>query len=662
MMSPSTPSASSSSPTAAAATAGSGGVDPDLAEIGHYVVTAHPPGAVTSSIKCSFLSSNSVDVIIAKSNRLEIRQFQQQQQSSSSLSAATDGANNSNTTDENLFPLLLTLPINGRIQTIAPIRFPNANKRDCLFLTTEKGCYALISYDETLMMAGGAGSLVNSNNAANAANAPSSSSQSNNNNMIPTGEHYPIQTHATGSFKSYSSQNNNNIMTGGRIAECGPLLAIDPLLRCIAIHAYDCYLTIIPINRGYDGVGVGFRRVPWRRNGPGVGAANSTVTAAAGIAGDTTAAAAAATSSLAGGSGKPAAKPNIKPRGLSASTSTPFGDPFHLRIDERTLLSMTFLEPPSPPSSSFSQNKCPYLPQIALLHQDCYDYQHVLSHGIDLIKKKLIPNGNGNSSNANNNNNPRYDSSNKKKKTMQGGNNTMPPPGEQLRISKVEGGSSCLIAVPPPPPSCSRKVDNSSMMMEGKKNSSGGASSKQPHGGVIILGQKQITYHSTAEGITRVRPTGGALLLSYCRVVESSSQFFSQNGPNDGDEQHQHILRYLMGDDRGRIHLLSLIRKENGMVTTMLFDTLGTVASSSSLLYLGKGTIFVGSQFGNSQLVKILDTPVPTSSTSTSTTGGGMLLGDDSKKGGSTLLEDTTHLQVMEEYTNLGPIVDFDLR
>mmetsp|Transcript_29106 Transcript_29106/g.60669 ORF Transcript_29106/g.60669 Transcript_29106/m.60669 type:complete len:460 (+) Transcript_29106:245-1624(+) len=86
-------------------------------------------------------------------------------------------------------------------------------------------------------------------------------------NANTTGEHYPIQTHATGSFKNYT----DHVMAGGRMCECGPLMAVDPLFRCIALHLYDGYLTILPINRGYD-VSKG-RRTPWRRNATAAAAA-----------------------------------------------------------------------------------------------------------------------------------------------------------------------------------------------------------------------------------------------------------------------------------------------------------------------------------------------------------------------------------------------------
>src|SRR6056300_1556012 len=106
----------------------------DKSEIGHYVVTAHPSGSVLSATRCSFLSPNSNDVVIAKSTRIEIRQYLP--------NTLADNNNNGVVDDSNadVFPLVLTLPINGRIASISPIRFNNNNNnKDCLFFTTERG-------------------------------------------------------------------------------------------------------------------------------------------------------------------------------------------------------------------------------------------------------------------------------------------------------------------------------------------------------------------------------------------------------------------------------------------------------------------------------------------------------------------------------------------
>ncbi|KAL7499954.1 hypothetical protein ACHAWT_010895 [Skeletonema menzelii] len=531
----------------------------DKSEIGHYVVTAHPSGSVLSAVQCSFLSANSRDVVIAKSTRIEIRQYQPPS-SDDDVGGNTDANNNNSSAEDERFPLLLTLPINGRIASLSPIRFTNSSK-DCLFFTTERGGYALISYDEQLAKIQQSSAAFLSHHSS-----PGKKKQDDDVTTAATsdsiiGEHYPIRTHASGLLTNYST----SVIAGGRRAECGPLAAVDPLHRCIALHLYDGFVTVIPIHRGYD------VDTP-RPSGNG------------------------------GGGKQP-------PRGMAASLTTkPFGDAFHTRIEQRTVLSMTFLK--THPTRST------YIPQLALLYQDARGFQHVISHGIELSKKCMVLYGSTAAANA--------DSQNVIEIDGKPAASVMPPPGEQLKKSRIEGGSAMVVSVPP-------------------AKTAGGGTKATALGGVLILGQRQITYHSTAEGATKVLPIGQALLLSCCPVVE-------KEGSASGDED---MLRYLLGDENGRIHLLVVGRK-GGLVTNLHFETLGTASVSSALVYLGNGMVFVGSQFANSQLVQILDNPVPVSAVSSS--------GGEESEDGRNPLEETTYLQTLEEYTNLGPIVDFDLR
>ncbi len=539
----------------------------DKSEIGHYVVTAHPSGSVLSAVQCSFLSANSRDVVIAKSTRIEIRQYQPPSSNDVGGNNNAIDTTNSSGTDDDRFPLVLTLPINGRIASLSPIRFTNSSK-DCLFFTTERGGYALISYDEQLakIQQSTAASLHHSspskkkqNDDGNNNDAATTSTTSSSDSII--GEHYPIRTHASGSLANYST----SVIAGGRRAECGPLAAVDPLHRCIALHLYDGFVTVIPIHRGYD---IDTPRASSAENGGG----------------------------------------KQPPRGGMAAK--PFGDAFHTRIEQRTVLSMTFLK--THPTRST------YIPQLALLYQDARGFQHVISHGIELSKRCMVLYGSTAAANTNSQNAIEIDG--------KPAASVMPPPGEQLKKSRIEGGSAMLVSVPP-------------------AKTAGGGTKATALGGVLILGQRQITYHSTAEGATKVLPIGQALLLSCCPVVEKEGSVSAS-----GDED---MLRYLLGDENGRIHLLVVGRK-GGLVTNLHFETLGTASVSSALVYLGNGMVFVGSQFANSQLVQILDNPVPVSTVNSN--------GGEESEDGMDPLEETTYLQTLEEYTNLGPIVDFDLR
>lgn len=574
-----------------------GGVDDDdKYEIGHYVVTAHPSGSVLSAVQCSFLSPNSTDVVIAKSTRIEIRQYQPP---TTTATTGNDDIGSHSNTDR--FPLLLTLPINGRISSISPIRFNssanNDNSKDCLFFTTERGGYALISYDEQL-----AEMQLASASAGAVASSPAKKKMTDDDvadcNLV-IGEHYPIRTHASGLLMNYST----SVIAGGRRAECGPLAAVDPLYRCIALHLYDGFVTVIPIHRGYD---------IHRNNNPSRIASSSTAD---------------------GDGGKQPSRGMMSSNSSSSLLATPnkpFGDAFHTRIEQRTILSMTFLK--THPSRST------YIPQLALLYQDSRGFQHVISHGIDLSKKCMVLNGSTASATTTTTTAAAAAANDSIEIDGKPAASAMPPPGEQLKKSRIEGGSAMLISIPP-------------------SKTAGGGTKMNALGGVLILGQRQITYHSTAEGSTKVLPIGQALLLSCCPVVEKEGPS-SFSGSSTSTANNEDILRYLLGDETGRIHLLVVTRR-SGLVTNLHFETLGTASVSSALVYLGNGMIFVGSQFANSQLVQILDHPVPISAVGSSNSCGGA---DESEEGGMNPLEETTYLQTFEEYTNLGPIVDFDLR
>ena len=70
------------------------------------------------------------------------------------------------------------------------------------------------------------------------------------------------------------------------------------------------------------------------------------------------------------------------------------------------------------------------------------------------------------------------------------------------------------------------------------------------------------------------------------------------------------IIRYLVGDDRGRLHLMmSLARDGDCLAILLSLDTINQAAASSSLTYLGGGHVYLGSTFGNSQFARILDAP-----------------------------------------------------
>ena len=149
--------------------------------------------------------------------------------------------------------------------------------------------------------------------------------------------------------------------------------------------------------------------------------------------------------------------------------------------------------------------------------------------------------------------------------------------------SRVDGGSSMLLAV-------------------------------AGNGGVVVVGQRQITYLNT--GMSKVVPLPSCLITS-CTSLTSG--------------------KWLLGDEFGNLHILTLA------ATSMELETLGSCNISSSLEHVGNGLVFVASSFGDSQLVQIHSEPLQP-------------VHHDNEH-----MEASTFLEIVQEYTNLGPIVDFDL-
>ena len=167
---------------------------------------------------------------------------------------------------------------------------------------------------------------------------------------------------------------------------------------------------------------------------------------------------------------------------------------------------------------------------------------------------------------------------------------------------RLDGGSSTLIAVPQQQQRTSGSVASTS---------STSTTPTTTAGAVVVLGQRQITLLGQT---TQVVPLPTCLILSHCSLPPA---------PSTGRP------RYLLGDEFGNLHMLTV------GPSSLELDTLGsTTVLSSSLVYMEPGWVFCGSKLGDSQLLQIHPEPIA---------------------GGD------TYLSVLEEYTNLGPIVDVDV-
>ncbi|EEC79792.1 hypothetical protein OsI_21216 [Oryza sativa Indica Group] len=131
-----------------------------------------------------------------------------------------------------------------------------------------------------------------------------------------------------------------------------------------------------------------------------------------------------------------------------------------------------------------------------------------------------------------------------------------------------------------------------------------------PLGGVIIIGEETIVY-CNANSTFRAIPIKQSIIRAYGRVDPDGS-------------------RYLLGDNAGILHLLVLTH-ERERVTGLKIEYLGETSIASSISYLDNGVVYVGSRFGDSQLVKLNLQADPNGS----------------------------YVEVLERYVNLGPIVDF---
>nr|XP_009587164.1 DNA damage-binding protein 1 [Nicotiana tomentosiformis] len=127
--------------------------------------------------------------------------------------------------------------------------------------------------------------------------------------------------------------------------------------------------------------------------------------------------------------------------------------------------------------------------------------------------------------------------------------------------------------------------------------------------GVLIIGEETIVYCSASA--FKAIPIRPSITRAYGRVDSDGS-------------------RYLLGDHNGLLHLL-VITHEKEKVTGLKIELLGETSIASTISYLDNAFVFIGSSYGDSQLVKLNLQPDPKGS----------------------------YVEVLERYVNLGPIVDF---
>ncbi|KAH8956048.1 hypothetical protein BDL97_07G017700 [Sphagnum fallax] len=129
-----------------------------------------------------------------------------------------------------------------------------------------------------------------------------------------------------------------------------------------------------------------------------------------------------------------------------------------------------------------------------------------------------------------------------------------------------------------------------------------------PLGGAIIIGEQTIVYYNGS-------------VFKDIRIHLSITKAY---GKVDADGS-----RYLLSDDNGMLYLL-VITHDNEQVLGLKVEALGETSAASSLSYLDNGVVYIGSSYGDSQLIK---------------------LNSQADAKGS-------YVEVLESFVNLGPIVD----
>jgi DNA damage-binding protein 1 len=132
-----------------------------------------------------------------------------------------------------------------------------------------------------------------------------------------------------------------------------------------------------------------------------------------------------------------------------------------------------------------------------------------------------------------------------------------------------------------------------------------------PLGGAVLVGEQTLTYLNGDKGETKTIPMSPTVIKAWGKIDENGS-------------------RYLLGDHFGRLYVL-VLEHDGSKVLGLKLDLLGETSCAHCISYLDSGVVFIGSSFGDSQLIR---------------------LHPDKDEGGS-------NVEVLETFANLGPIQDF---
>lgn len=153
-----------------------------------------------------------------------------------------------------------------------------------------------------------------------------------------------------------------------------------------------------------------------------------------------------------------------------------------------------------------------------------------------------------------------------------------------------------------------------------------------PVGGILLVGASSITYigQVSANTVAAASNSSAAPMTTQMRIqaVEISPALITAHACIAADGS-----RFLLSDHRGTLSVAVLRLNASNEVTGLVVDTLGTTSIAENLSYLGDGLVFVGSIFGDSQLIK---------------------LHPEKDSSGS-------NIEILSSYPNIGPITDMVL-
>ncbi|KAF2428256.1 hypothetical protein EJ08DRAFT_735649 [Tothia fuscella] len=137
-----------------------------------------------------------------------------------------------------------------------------------------------------------------------------------------------------------------------------------------------------------------------------------------------------------------------------------------------------------------------------------------------------------------------------------------------------------------------------------------------PPYGLLILGETSISYFNDSNYRIITRPLDEATIFVAWEQIDTQ--------------------RYVLADDYGKLYLLMLMLDFEENVQEWRVDVIGETPRASVLVYLDAGCLFLGSYQGDSQVIRIVD-------------------GGSSRGGGNGSVE------VLQTFSNIGPILDFTI-